>query len=304
MLTALFWLALVIVALVLLGGGVYLGSRALADARSDTDNEVRASEAPVGQVVIEPDPPPTIEPTSPPTIERTAPPTVARTSLPIVERTPSPIVDVTPSIREPVIAGTEAAVRERAQERFLARTQNQLRDLEPVPDVWPEGPYLAMPSDYPEVVDVWQGYLSAIRRVRSADAERYRSAYEAALDDAGIEGETRSSRLAAAMSDFVKSMSLREAHYGRVEALAIAAIRSHDALLEAEGLILFDPSGSTGLTTRIGRGTSARDGESQMLLDQVVSLLEGALEADGAGPRPGETVREWVWDGFLDAATR
>lgn len=205
---------------------------------------------------------------------------------------------------EPVIPATELAVRERARERYLTSTQTDLRDLEPIPEAWPEGPYLSEPSSFPEVVDIWQSYLTTIRAVRATDEERYGSALEAALDDAAIEGEARATRLEAAMSDFDRTAPLRQAHFDRVEALATAAIQSHDALLEAEGLILFDATGSTGREEGIGAGTSARDGESQLLLDQVLELLEGTLDADGEGPGSGENVREWVWDGFLDAATR
>ena len=38
--------------------------------------------------------------------------------------------------------------------------------------------------------------------------------------------------------------------------------------------------------------------------DQVSDLLSATLDADGLGPRTGTNVRAWVWDGFLDAATR
>ena len=207
-------------------------------------------------------------------------------------------------VREPVIANTVAAVRERAQERYLSSTQALLRDLRPIPDIWPEGQYLALPTDHPEIVDVWQSYIATIRAVRASDTERYRTAYEAALDDAVVEGEARETWLATAMSAFVATSPLREAHFDRVENLATAAIQSHNALVEAEGLILYDPTGSTGRAAAIGQGMSGRDADSQLLLDQVVDLLERRLDADGAGPGDGPSVREWVWDGFLDAATR
>ena len=211
---------------------------------------------------------------------------------------------VAPAAAEPVIPATPAAVRERARERYLASTQAGFRDLEPVPEIWPEGPYLSVPTDHPGVVDVWQQYRATIRDVRASDEERYRTAYEAALDDAGIEGEEREERLTAAMAAFRDSAPAREAHFDRVEALATAAIQSHDALVEAEGLILWDATGSTGPGSGIGQGVSGRDAESQLLLDQVVELLTAALDADGEGPGAPENVREWVWDGFLDAATR
>jgi hypothetical protein len=206
-----------------------------------------------------------------------------------------------PPPREPVIASTEAAVRERAQERFLTATQSQLRDLEPIPEAWASGPYLAVPSDHPEIVDVWQSYLATVLRVRAGDAERYRAAYVAALDDAAVGEEARQGRLAAAMSDFDAAAPPRAAHWDRVEALADAALRSHNVLVEAEGLILYDPAVAG---ESLGSGTSGRDADAQLLLRQVIELLAARLAADGLGPRVPERVREWVWDGFLDAATR
>ncbi len=222
------------------------------------------------------------------------------------EPDPDPVVTdsaVEPPL-EPVIADTPGAVRERAQERYLAGTQTALRSLQPIPEVWPDGPYLTVPSDHPEVVDIWQDYRSTIREVREADTDRYRTAYEDALDDAAVTGEARVERLQRAMDEFALSAELRAAHFDRVDALATAALQSHNALVEAEGLILHDPTGSTGRASGIGEGTSGRNAEAQLLLDQVIELLEGALDADGEGPGSGENVREWVWDGFLDAVTR
>lgn len=205
--------------------------------------------------------------------------------------------------REPVIPATVPAVRERARERYLASTQERLRGLQSIPEAWAEGPYFVLPSRYPGVVDVWQSYLATVRDVRSTDVDRYRAAYRAALDDAAVEGEARATRLEAGMSDFARTAPMREAHFDRVETLAIAAIQSHNALLEAEGLILFDQTGSTGAGSGVGRGASGRDSESQLLLDQVLAVLQRALEAGGEGPGTGENVRAWVWDGFFDAAT-
>lgn len=204
----------------------------------------------------------------------------------------------------PSVPDTESAIRGRAQERYLAATQRALRDLEPIPDVWPTGPYLSVPSDHPEVVDAWHGYLSTIQAVRPGDEERYRVAYEATLDDAAVTGEARQERLERALADFAETDALRQGHFDRVEALARAALQSHNALVEVEGTILYDATESTGRQQTVGRGTSARDAESRLVLGQVVELLEGALDADGEGPGSGENVRAWVWDGFLDVATR
>ena len=221
---------------------------------------------------------------------------------PELQAEPAPIEPVPPRpTPEPVIAATETAIRARARERFLTNTQIQLRDLQPVPDAWAGGQYLAMPTEYPEVVDVWQSYVATIRAVRAGDRERYRLAYVAALDDAAIEGGARVARLSGALKDFDASREWREAHFGRVEALATAAIQSHNALVEAEGLILYDP-GSGG--AELGAGTTARDADAQLLLDQVLDLLTSTLDAGGLGPHEGARVREWVWDGFLDAVAR
>jgi hypothetical protein len=224
------------------------------------------------------------------------PPDTVETVTPIPVETPPD-----PPPPDPVIASTEAAVRERALERFLTATQNELRDLVPVPEIWPTGEYLSFPSDHQAVLDVWQDYLVTIRRVRAADEDRYTFAYEVALDDAAVTGDNRQPRLNTAIADFDASLVLRDAHYDRVEALASAAIQSHNALVEAEGLILFDATGATGATGPIGRGTFGRDADAQSLLDQVLDLISATLDADGAGPRDGANVRAWVWDGLLDA---
>lgn len=206
-----------------------------------------------------------------------------------------------PPTLEPVIASTEQAIRERAQDRFLTGTQNLFRGLRPIPEAWPSGEYLSLPSDYPEVLAVWQEYLTTIRQMHLGDEERYSLAYEAALDDAAVQGDSREARLSAAMSDLAAQAGRRAAHYDRVEALATAAIRSHAALLGAEGLILFDATGATGYQSGIGRGAFGRDADAQLLLGQVIDLLSATLSAEGFGPVDGANVRAWVWDGFVEA---
>jgi hypothetical protein len=207
----------------------------------------------------------------------------------------------TPPSPDPVINPNEASVRERARERFLAATRIELRSLVEIPDDWPGGRYLALPSASPAVPSVWTFYLTMVRRVRAGDAARYRAAFEAALDDAAISGEDRRIWSARAVSDFRTSAARRDAHYDRVESLATVAIQSHHALLEAEGLLIYDGP-EDGLPTEIlGAGVTGRDSESNLLLQQVIDLLSTALEADGRGPRSGANVRAWVWDGLLDA---
>ena len=205
---------------------------------------------------------------------------------------------------EPVIAQTEMVIRERSQERFLASTQNALRELLPIPDSWGTGTYFSVPSDHPDVLAVWENYLRTIRIVRAAEDRRYANAYELALDDAAITADARAERRERALADFDLSDEARSAHYDRVEALASAAIQSHNALVESEGLILFDPGSGAAGEAGMGAGAFGRDAEADLLLSQVIDLLSGSLDGDGLGPGVGANVRAWVWDGFLDAATR
>ena len=104
-------------------------------------------------------------------------------------------------------------------------------------------------------------------------------------------------------SRFTTSSEARDAHYDRVEALASAAIQSHNALLGAEGLLIFDGTVEGVAAGPVGAGVSGRDEDSTLLLQQVSDLLSDLLEAEGMGPGSGENVRAWVWDGFLDAVT-
>jgi hypothetical protein len=204
---------------------------------------------------------------------------------------------------DPEIASTPGALQERAQERFLTATRTELRGLDEIPTIWARGEYIVLPSEYPEVVDVWQSYLDTIRRVRAGDLARYRAAFVAALDDAGVDGEAREERLAAGMLEFMSRTAQRDAHYRRVVELANTAIRAHNELIEAEGLILFDrtvPAVESGV---IGAGLSGRNAESQRLLEEVVEVLEERLSSGGKGAGSGTHVRAWVWDGFLAAMT-
>lgn len=222
-----------------------------------------------------------------------------------VEQQPAP-VEVEPEpepLPQPTIATSEAAVQERARERYLTASQAVLRDLEPIPPEWATAEYFASPSSYPEIPGLWEPYIAAMQIFRTGDRERYTTAFEAALDDAAIRGEQRAERAGRAMARFDAGAEARAAHFDRVVALASAAIQSHNALLEAEGLILIDPSGPIGIQSGIGRGAYGRDPDSQLLLDQVVEVLNETLRAEGAGPVQGVNVREWVWSGFLDAVT-
>lgn len=298
-----------LVLLLLLAAGGFVAYELLLDG-SDSSEDGPGAEAEAAEVEQPPAPDASAPDEGVPSGDEGAPSAgeveAADEGRPLVGETGPEPMDFEPVAAEPTpsVPDTESAIRGRAQERYLAATQRALRDLEPIPDVWPTGPYLSVPSDHPEVVDAWQGYLSTIQAVRPGDEERYRVAYEAALDDAAVTGEARRERLERALADFAETDALRQGHFDRVEALARAALQSHNALVEVEGTILYDATESTGRQQTVGRGTSARDAESRLVLDQVVELLEGALDADGQGPGSGENVRAWVWDGFLDVATR
>lgn len=210
---------------------------------------------------------------------------------------PTPTPDPTPAI-----PSAEVDVRDRARERFLTATQRLIRDLPSVPETWVTAEYFVRPTDYPDIVPVWEGYLVAIRNVRAQDRQRYTTAYNGALDDARITGEERGERLSAALAGFDSVAARREAHYDRVEALASAAIQSHGVLVDAEGLLLTDAIAEGG-AGGLGAGVSGRDADAQLLLDQVVEVLAARLSAGGLGPRTPENVREWIWDGYLRAVT-
>ena len=203
----------------------------------------------------------------------------------------------------PEIPSTEEAVRARARERFLTATQAALRGLQPVPDAWLRGNYLAAPSEHPRVREVWESYLTTVREVRAGDDERYRQAYLRALDDARVvEGGARTLRLSGALTAFEASATRRDAHYDRVEALALAALRGHDALVEAEGTIMYQPATGPALSADPVIEAVGRSAEAQTLLNQVLDAILAELHAEG-GPDEARNVRDWVWVGFLDAMT-
>jgi hypothetical protein len=198
------------------------------------------------------------------------------------------------------IADNEESVRRRAEERFLSTSQSALRGLDPVPDVWLRGQYLAAPSDYPNVRTVWEEYLTTIRAVRAADDQRYEAAYVRALDDARVEGSARTLRLAAALTDFRTAAAGRVRHYDHVEALANAALQGHDALVQAEGTIAYEPASGPAVSSDPVIEAAGRGAEAQALLEQVLDMILAELQGEG-GPGEAANVREWVYAGLLDA---
>jgi len=210
---------------------------------------------------------------------------------------------VAPPQPPPEIASTEEAVRARARERFLTATQAALRGLDQVPDIWLHGSYLAAPSDYPEVRAVFEQYVLTIRDLRATDEERYRTAYLRALDDARVvEGGTRTLRLSGALTTFQAAGAARQEHYDRVESLALAAIRGHDGLVQAEGTIMYQPATGPALSADPVIEAVGRSPEAQAFLNQILDVILAELHAE-RGPGESSNVREWVWDGILEAVT-
>lgn len=201
---------------------------------------------------------------------------------------------------EPLIPDTEEALRERAQERFLTTTRALLGDLPAIPGGWLHGAYLAAPSDYPEVRAAWEEILATIREVRAGDSERYRAGYLRALEDARVDGSARTLRLAAAVAEFQEEGGPRLAHYDHVEALALAALRGHDTLAEAEGVIAYEPAATTPTSGDPIIEAVGRNPEAQELLEGVLDMILAELD-EPEGPGTAENVREWIWDGILDA---
>jgi hypothetical protein len=220
-----------------------------------------------------------------------------------VENAPPPdrVVGGTPT-PPPLIADNEDEIRERSQERFLSATQTALRGLDPIPEIWLRGSYLAAPSDYPNVRVVWEEYLTTIREVRAGDDERYRAAYLRTLDDARVDGSARTLRLASATTDFQAAAAARNAHYDRVEALATVALQGHDALVRAEGTIAYEPASGAAVSADPVIEAAGRSPEAQTLLEQVLDLVLTELQGSG-GPGEAANVREWVYGGLLDAVT-
>jgi hypothetical protein len=209
---------------------------------------------------------------------------------------------VTPSPPAPIIPATEEAVRARASERFLAATQAQLRGLAPIPQTWLSGRYLATPSDYAHVREVWQAYVTTMREVRAGEEERYRAAYLRALDDAGVQGPARATRLSAGMSQFQNGAAARNRHYDNVESLATVAVGGHDELVEAEGRILYEPATGQRVSADPVIEAVGRTAADQALLEEILDAILAELQGEGgAGTAPN--VREWVYGGLLDAVT-
>lgn len=196
------------------------------------------------------------------------------------------------------IPDTEEALRGRAEERFLASTRVMLRNLPAVPRAWLSGAYLAGPSAYPQVRSVWNQYLATIQEVRATEVERYRAAYLRALDDADVQGSTRTLRLASASAAFLEQAPRRDAHYTRVERLATVAIELHDDLTAIEGSISHEPALGPGVSADPVLEAAGVDAESQAVLDALLDQVVDALHAGGFGPDESAAVQAWAWQGF------
>ena len=202
---------------------------------------------------------------------------------------------------EPLIPDTEESLRERAQERFLTTTRALLRDLPPIPGTWLEGQYLASPSDYPEVRAAWDGVLTLIRQVRNGDNERYRAGYTRALDDALVEGSSRTLRLAGAVADFQGGCSSRGALRSS-RSPGPRRSRGHDALVEVEGTIAYEPAVGTPVSGDPVIQAVGRNADAQANLEEILDMILAELE-EPTGPGSADNLGEWVWDGVLDAVT-
>jgi hypothetical protein len=207
-----------------------------------------------------------------------------------------------PPAPTPVIPATDEALRGRATERYLTSTQSLLRQLEPIPQAWLSGRYLAEPSDHANVRDVWTSYLGTVREIRAGDDDRYRAAYGRALDDAGVQEPARAARLATGMTQFQARSADRNGHWDRVERLATVAISGHDALVTAEGRILYEPATGPRVSNDPVIEAVGRTSADQALLDEILDAVLGELRGQD-GPGTASNVREWVYEGLLDAVT-
>ena len=109
-------------------------------------------------------------------------------------------------------------------------------------------------------------------------------------------------RLAAGMSQFRDGAAARNRHYDRVEALATVAISGHDALVEAEGRILYEPATGPRVSADPVIEAVGRTPADQALLEEILDAILTELQGEGgAGTAPN--VRDWVYDGLLDTVT-
>jgi len=104
----------------------------------------------------------------------------------------------------------------------------------------------------------------------------------------------------SAVAAFQGEVAPRAAHYDRVEALATAALRGHDALVEAEGTILYEPAAATPVSGDPVIEAVGRSPEAQALLEDVLDMILRALN-EPTGPGRSTNVGAWVWDGLLNA---
>jgi len=72
--------------------------------------------------------------------------------------------------------------------------------------------------------------------------------------------------------------------------------------VSAEGTIMYQPATGPSLSADPVIEAVGRSPEAQALLNQVLDVILRELHAED-GPGEVRNVREWVWDGFLEAVT-
>jgi hypothetical protein len=87
-----------------------------------------------------------------------------------------------------------------------------------------------------------------------------------------------------------------------VERLATVAISGHDALVAAEGRILYEPATGSRVSNDPVIEAAGRTPADQDLLEEVLDAILGEMRGSG-GPGTASYVREWVYEGLLDAVT-
>src|SRR5690606_24890084 len=110
----------------------------------------------------------------------------------------------------------------------------------------------------------------------------------------------RTLRLSRATEDFRAATTLRAAHWDHVERLALAALRAHDALVQAEGTIRYEPARGPAVSADPVIEAAGRTPEAQALLEDMLDSIFLELHA-ASGPGEAARVRAWVYEGLIAA---